>query len=74
MPAFTIVSDLRMTGGQPQAMRQLSNGIREGVEKQTLLGVTGSGKTSTMANILQEARRPTLVIAHNKTLAGQRVH
>ena len=71
MPEFTIVSDFQMTGDQPRAVEKLANGVREGLEKQTLLGVTGSGKTFTMANIIQEVQRPTLVIAHNKTLAAQ---
>jgi excinuclease ABC subunit B len=60
-----------MTGDQPQAVTRLSNGVREGLAQQTLLGVTGSGKTFTMANIVQEVQRPTLVMAHNKTLAAQ---
>jgi len=60
-----------MTGDQPRAVQRLVNGIREGLTQQTLMGVTGSGKTFTMANIIQEVQRPTLVIAHNKTLAAQ---
>jgi excinuclease ABC subunit B len=71
MPEFQIVSDFKMTGDQPQAVQRLANGVRDGVAQQTLLGVTGSGKTFTMANIIQEVQRPTLVIAHNKTLAAQ---
>ncbi|MFQ6030796.1 MAG: DEAD/DEAH box helicase family protein, partial [Dehalococcoidia bacterium] len=71
MPEFTLVSDFRMTGDQPQAVQKLVDGVREGVTEQTLLGVTGSGKTFSMANIIQEVQRPTLVIAHNKTLAAQ---
>ena len=68
---FQIEADFRMTGDQPQAVTRLSNGVREGLAQQTLLGVTGSGKTFTMANIVQEVQRPTLVMAHNKTLAAQ---
>jgi excinuclease ABC subunit B len=71
MPEFQVVSDFKMTGDQPQAVQRLANGVRDGVNQQTLLGVTGSGKTFTMANIIQEVQRPTLVIAHNKTLAAQ---
>jgi len=71
MPEFTLISDFRMTGDQPQAVARLSSGLLEGVTRQTLLGVTGSGKTFTMANIIHEVQRPTLVIAHNKTLAAQ---
>ncbi len=68
---FKLVSDYKPTGDQPQAIEKLSNGIKEGKKFQTLLGVTGSGKTFTMANIIQQVQRPTLVLAHNKTLAGQ---
>ena len=68
---FQIESDFRMTGDQPQAVTRLSSGVRDGLAQQTLLGVTGSGKTFTMANIVQEVQRPTLVMAHNKTLAAQ---
>jgi excinuclease ABC subunit B len=71
MPEFQIVSDFKMTGDQPQAVQRLANGVRDGINQQTLLGVTGSGKTFTMANIIKEVQRPTLVIAHNKTLAAQ---
>jgi excinuclease ABC subunit B len=71
MPEFQLVSDFKMTGDQPQAVQKLVDGVREGVAQQTLLGVTGSGKTFTMANIIQEVQRPTLVLAHNKTLAAQ---
>ena len=71
MPEFALASDFRMTGDQPRAVQRLSTGVREGLTQQTLLGVTGSGKTFTMANIIQEVQRPTLVIAHNKTLAAQ---
>ncbi|NRB84121.1 MAG: DEAD/DEAH box helicase family protein, partial [Winogradskyella sp.] len=68
---FKIESDFKPTGDQPEAIQQLSNGITEGERYQTLLGVTGSGKTFTVANVIQEVQRPTLVLAHNKTLAAQ---
>jgi len=68
---FKIVSDFRMTGDQPQAVDKLVEGLGLGYKHQTLLGVTGSGKTFTMANVIERVRRPTLVISHNKTLAAQ---
>lgn len=68
---FKLHSEYKPTGDQPQAIEYLSKGIEEGKKFQTLLGVTGSGKTFTMANIIQKVQRPTLVLAHNKTLAGQ---
>ncbi|MBT8235387.1 MAG: excinuclease ABC subunit UvrB [Bacteroidia bacterium] len=68
---FKVVSDFKPTGDQPEAIQQLVEGIREGEPHQTLLGVTGSGKTFTVANVIQEIQRPTLVLAHNKTLAAQ---
>ena len=68
---FKLVSEYKPTGDQPKAIEYLSNGIKEGKKFQTLLGVTGSGKTFTMANIIQNVQKPTLVLAHNKTLAGQ---
>ncbi|HJJ18459.1 MAG TPA: excinuclease ABC subunit UvrB [Clostridiaceae bacterium] len=68
---FKLHSEYKPTGNQPQAIEYLSKGIKEGKKFQTLLGVTGSGKTFTMANIIQKVQRPTLVLAHNKTLAGQ---
>lgn len=71
MPAFKLVSKYQPTGDQPQAIRQLVDGLNKGEKNQTLLGVTGSGKTFTMANIINEVQRPTLVLAHNKTLAAQ---
>ena len=71
MPEFKIVSDYRPTGDQPQAVDKLVEGIEKGFAHQTLLGVTGSGKTFTMANLVERVQRPTLVIAHNKTLAAQ---
>ena len=71
MPKFELVSKYQPTGDQPFAIKQLSNGLKAGVREQTLLGVTGSGKTFTMANIIQNAQKPTLILAHNKTLAAQ---
>ena len=71
MPNFKLVSKYQPTGDQPQAIRQLVDGLNKGEKAQTLLGVTGSGKTFTMANIINEVQRPTLVLAHNKTLAAQ---
>lgn len=68
---FEIVSKFKPTGDQPEAIKNLSQGFRDGKKFQTLLGVTGSGKTFTMANIVQELQKPTLVMAHNKTLAAQ---
>jgi len=68
---FRIVSNYKPTGDQPEAITQLSDGIREGVKHQTLLGVTGSGKTFTIANVVEKIQRPTLVLSHNKTLAAQ---
>ncbi len=71
MPKFRIVSDFKPTGDQPQAIDLLSDGILKGERHQVLLGVTGSGKTFTMANVVERVQKPTLVIAHNKTLAAQ---
>jgi len=71
VPDFELVSDFRMTGDQPDAVQKLVEGLNNSETQQTLLGVTGSGKTFTMANIVQEVQRPTLVLAHNKTLAAQ---
>ena len=68
---FKLHSEYKPTGDQPKAIEYLSKGIQEGKKFQTLLGVTGSGKTFTMANIIQQVQKPTLVLAHNKTLAGQ---
>ena len=68
---FKIHSEYKPTGDQPEAIKYLSDGIKEGKKFQTLLGVTGSGKTFTMANVIEKVQRPTLVLAHNKTLAGQ---
>ncbi len=71
MPAFQLVSDFQPTGDQPQAIDALVAGLKRGHKHQALLGVTGSGKTFSMANIIQRVQRPTLVLAHNKTLAAQ---
>ena len=71
MDHFKLVSEYSPTGDQPQAIEQLVQGFKEGNQCQTLLGVTGSGKTFTMANVIQELNKPTLIIAHNKTLAAQ---
>ena len=68
---FKLHSEYSPTGDQPQAIKELVEGFKEGNQFQTLLGVTGSGKTFTMANVIQELNKPTLIIAHNKTLAGQ---
>ena len=71
MPQFKIKADFQPTGDQPQAVDRLVEGLRAGYRYQTLLGVTGSGKTFTMANVIERVQRPTLVLAHNKTLAAQ---
>ncbi len=71
MPEFKIHSQHRPTGDQPQAIEKLVEGIQDGLRTQVLLGVTGSGKTFTMANVIERVQRPTLVLAHNKTLAAQ---
>ena len=71
MPPFEIVSDFNMTGDQPQAVDKLVDGLNSDFKRQTLLGVTGSGKTFTMANVIERVQKPTLVICHNKTLAAQ---
>nr|WP_308626446.1 excinuclease ABC subunit UvrB [uncultured Eisenbergiella sp.] len=71
MEHFKLVSEYQPTGDQPQAIAELVKGFQEGNQFQTLLGVTGSGKTFTMANVIQALQKPTLIIAHNKTLAGQ---
>ena len=68
---FKLVSPYQPTGDQPEAIAQLVDGVRRGDRFQTLLGVTGSGKTFTMANVIAQLDRPTLVLAHNKTLAAQ---
>ena len=71
MPDFALVKDFQPTGDQPQAIAKLIEGLNKGYQHQTLLGATGTGKTFCMANIIQAAQRPTLIIAHNKTLAAQ---
>ena len=68
---FILHSDYKPTGDQPEAIERLVDGVNKGYMEQTLLGVTGSGKTFTMANVIEKLNRPTLVLAHNKTLAAQ---
>src|SRR5215510_4444461 len=68
---FTLKSDYRPCGDQPQAIEALVRGLNDGAEDQVLLGITGSGKTFTVASVIERTQRPTLVIAHNKTLAAQ---
>ena len=68
---FQLISDFQPTGDQPEAIKQLVQGLNSGVQHQTLLGVTGSGKTFTVANVIKEIKRPTLILSHNKTLAAQ---
>ena len=68
---FKLHSQYKPTGDQPQAIAQLVEGINDDLPAQTLLGVTGSGKTFTMANVIQEVKKPTLILSHNKTLAAQ---
>ena len=69
--AFDLQSNYSLCGDQPQAVENIVNGIKQGLKEQVLQGVTGSGKTFTMANIIKQVNKPTLVLAHNKTLAGQ---
>ena len=71
MDQFQLVSTYKPTGDQPEAIKKLTEGIENGLKEQVLLGVTGSGKTFTMANVIANVNRPTLVLAHNKTLAAQ---
>ena len=71
MAKFQVISDFKPTGDQPQAIKKLAEGIRSGKKHQVLLGVTGSGKTFSMANVIAAVQKPTLIISHNKTLAGQ---
>ena len=66
-----IISPYKPTGDQPEAIKQLSTGVLQGIPAQTLLGVTGSGKTFTMANVIEKTQKPTLILSHNKTLAAQ---
>ena len=68
---FELVSEFQPTGDQPEAIAQLTEGILQGVPAQTLLGVTGSGKTFTIANVIKNINKPTLILSHNKTLAAQ---
>ena len=71
MDHFELISKYKPTGDQPQAIEKLVKGFKEGNQFETLLGVTGSGKTFTMAYVIQQLNKPTLIISHNKTLAGQ---
>ena len=68
---FELISEYQPTGDQPEAIAQLTEGVLEGVPAQTLLGVTGSGKTFTIANVIKNINKPTLILRHNKTLAAQ---
>lgn len=68
---FKLTSEYEPTGDQPEAIAELAAGVKGGQPYQTLLGVTGSGKTFTMANVIQQVKRPTLILSHNKTLAAQ---
>ena len=70
MDKFQLVSEYKPSGDQPQAIEALASGVNFGLREQTLLGVTGSGKTFTMASVIEKVNRPTLVLAHNKTLAA----
>ena len=67
---FELISEYQPTGDQPEAIAQLTEGVLEGVPAQTLLGVTGSGKTFTIANVIKNINKPTLILSHNKTLAA----
>ena len=71
MDHFQLVAPYEPTGDQPQAIETLVSGIKSGMNEQVLLGVTGSGKTFTMANVIAKVNKPTLILAHNKTLAAQ---
>ncbi|MBE6762703.1 MAG: excinuclease ABC subunit B [Ruminococcaceae bacterium] len=71
MDKFILHSKFKPTGDQPEVIEKLVNGLNSGLKEQVLLGITGSGKTFTMANIIEKVNRPTLVLAHNKTLAAQ---
>ena len=68
---FELISEYQPTGNRPEAIAQLTEGVLEGVPAQTLLGVTGSGKTFTIANVIKNINKPTLILSHNKTLAAQ---
>src|SRR3954453_14097175 len=71
MPQFELVSDFQPTGDQPEAIRQLVEGLNSGLHNQVLLGATGTGKTFAIAQVIQKTQKPTLILAHNKTLAAQ---
>ena len=71
MPKFKVHAPYAPSGDQPEAIAALAQGVRSGLDEQVLLGVTGSGKTFTMAKVIEQVQRPTLVLAHNKTLAAQ---
>ncbi|MGH2543876.1 MAG: DEAD/DEAH box helicase family protein, partial [Ardenticatenaceae bacterium] len=71
MPPFQIVSEFQPMGDQPQAIEKLTEGIQQGLREQTLLGATGTGKTYSVAQVIERVQKPTLVLAHNKTLAAQ---
>ena len=71
MPSFQLVSPFQPTGDQPAAIAALADGLTQGMKRQTMLGATGTGKTFVMARIIEQVQRPTLVMAHNKTLAAQ---
>ena len=71
MDKFQLVSEYKPSGDQPEAIEALARGVELGIREQTLLGVTGSGKTFTMASVIEKVNKPTLVLAHNKTLAAQ---
>lgn len=71
MDKFKLISQYEPNGDQPQAIKELVNGLNNGEKEQVLLGATGTGKTFTIANVIKEVNKPTLVLAHNKTLAGQ---
>ena len=71
MAGFNLQSSYQPSGDQPKAIEELVSGIQKGKKQQVLLGITGSGKTFTMANIIQEIQKPTLILSHNKTLAAQ---
>ena len=68
---FNLVSEYKPSGDQPKAIKELVEGVKSGKKNQVLLGATGTGKTFTIANVIKEVNKPTLVLAHNKTLAGQ---
>ena len=68
---FKLHSKYKPTGDQPEAIKKLVDGVKKGYNAQTLLGVTGSGKTFTIANVIEQVQKPTIIMAHNKTLAGQ---